>query len=461
MPRTEKDYLGKIKLPDNVYYGIQTMRAIKNFPVSQMHERTEFVRAYVLLKKACALVNLELGALDKEKGKAIIKAANEVLAGRFEDQFVVDVFQAGAGTSFNMNVNEVLANRALEILGRKKGDYSFLSPNDHVNMAQSTNDTFPTASHIAVINCADKLLSVLNDLAQAFREKGKEFNSVLKSGRTHLMDAMPLTLGSEFTAYGVAVARSAERIKQRRDDLLELAIGGTAIGTGANAAPKYKAKVIKKLSELCSLKFRSARDSFEVLQSRAQLLAFSSSLREIALEMIRIANDLRLLSSGPTTGLAEIELPAVQPGSSIMPGKVNPVMAECLNMIAFQIVGNDVCVALAAQAGQLDLNVMTPVMTHNILESISYLVNYLPVFRSRCIQEISANQARCLSYLALNPSLATLLSPKIGYQKAAELAKEALAKKISVADLAIAKGIITKQEAKKIFGKWLGSNKSK
>jgi aspartate ammonia-lyase len=451
MVRTERDYLGKIELPDDAYYGVQTARALKNFPVSGITERPEFIHAYVLIKKAAALVNMELGKLDEEKGKAIVKAADDVLTGGYENQFPVDVFQAGAGTSFNMNINEVLANRALEILGRQKGDYDFLSPNDHVNMAQSTNDTFPTASHIAVIIAADNLVSHLSEIGDSFKNKGKEFGSIPKSGRTHLMDATPLILGHEFLAYASAIDRAKERIRQRRNDLLELAIGGTAVGTGTNAHPKYRERVTDTLSKLCSVEFISAKNSFEALQSRSQLAAFSGALKELALELIRIANDLRLLASGPTAGLAEIRLPAVQPGSSIMPGKINPVMAECLDMVAFQVVGNDTAVAMAAQAGQLDLNVMTPVMTYNILFSLDILNNYLPVFQKRCLGCIEADEAQCRSYLELNPSMATLLVPKIGFMKAAELAKEALEKGVSVPKLAVEKGLIAQNEADEIF----------
>lgn len=449
--RIEKDSLGEIEIPDEVYYGIQTARAIANFTVSGIRERPEFIRAYVMIKKAAALTNMELGLMDNEKGKAIVKAADEVLEGKFQDQFVVDVYQAGAGTSFNMNVNEVLANRALEIMGRAKGDYGFLSPNDHVNMAQSTNDTFPSASHIAVVMACVELLAVLDNLSRAFNIKGQEFALIPKSGRTHLKDAMPVLLGDEFKAYATAIERSGYRIKQRRDDLLELPIGGTATGTGTNAHPKYRQIVIRRLTELCSVSFVFAKDSFEALQSRSQLAAFSSALKELALELIRIANDLRLLSSGPTTGLAEIELPAVQPGSSIMPGKVNPVMAECLNMLAFQIVGNDTVAGLAAQAGQIDLNVMTPVMIHNILQSIAMLTNFLPTFQKRCVEGIRADEARCRSYIDLNPALATLLSPKIGYLNAAKLAKEAMEKRIPVNRLAVQKGLISQEESEKLF----------
>jgi aspartate ammonia-lyase len=440
-----------MELPDDAYYGIQTARAMKNFPVSGIRERPELIHSYVLVKKAAALANMELEMLDLERGRAIVGAADKVLTGEFNDQFHVDVYQAGAGTSFNMNVNEVIANLALESMGKPKGDYDTLSPNDHVNMAQSSNDTFPTASHIAVVMASDQLLGILDDLAGALKEKAAEFMPIPKSGRTHLMDAMPVRLGHEFRAYGAAVERAADRIRQRRQDLMELPIGGTATGTGTNAHPAYRTSVIAKISELTSLTFVHARDSFEALQSRSQLAAFSSALKELALELIRIANDLRLMSSGPTTGIAEIGLPAVQPGSSIMPGKVNPVMAECLDMVAFQVVGSDVTVSLAAQAGQFELNVMTPVITYNILQSIAILACYLPVFTERCVRGIEPDEARCRSYLELNPSLATLLSPRIGYLKAAELAEEAAERRMPVADLAVEKGLITEEEAREIF----------
>jgi aspartate ammonia-lyase len=449
--RKEKDSLGELELPDNALYGIQTKRAMINFPVSGIGERREFINAYVLVKSAAAMVNVRLGVLDAEKGDAIIKAAEEVLSEKHYNQFRVDVFQAGAGTSFNMNVNEVLANRALEILGREKGDYEFLSPNDHVNRAQSTNDTFPTAAHIACVMATDPLIKAIAELAGAFERKAQEFSHIPKSGRTHLMDATPLTLGHEFKAYTAALVRAGEKIVQRREDLLEIPLGSTAVGTGVSAHPDYREEVIKELSELTSFIFKPSRDSFEGLQSRAQLAAFSGSLRELAMELNRIANDLRLLGSGPITGLAEITLPTVQPGSSIMPGKVNPVMAECLNMVAFHVIGNDTTVGLAASAGQLDLNVFTPVMIHNILESMTILTNYLPVFQRRCVEGISANEKKARSYLEKNPSLATLLSPKIGYLAAAELAKEALGKGISVKKLAVQKGVITKAEARIIF----------
>ncbi|WP_424354760.1 aspartate ammonia-lyase [Methanobacterium sp. MBAC-LM] len=449
--RLEKDSIGEREIPDNAYYGIQALRAMENFPVSGRHERPELIKSYILVKKAAAITNMELGTLDNVRGEAIVKAADEIISGKLVDQFPLDIFQAGAGTSFNMNINEVLANRALEILGKNRGEYDYLSPNDHVNQSQSSNDTFPTASHIAVLFEADLLNIVLLNLADAFKQKGKEISYIPKSGRTHLMDAVPVTIGDEFIAYGSAIKRAAERIRERRNNLLEVAIGGTATGTGVNSPPSYRKNVVKKLAELTSLKLIPANNSFEALQSRSQMAAFSGALRELALELIRIANDLRLMGSGPTSGLNEIVLPPVQPGSSIMPGKVNPVMAECLNMISFQIIGNDTAVSLAVQAGQLDLNVMTPVITSNILESVAMLNNYLPIFQSRCVEGIMVNRKRLQTVAGMNPILATLLSPKIGYLHAAELAEESMKTNQPIKDLVIAKGILSEEDANRLF----------
>jgi aspartate ammonia-lyase len=449
--RTEKDSLGKKEIPATAYYGIQTLRAVENFPVSGRGESSELIRAYVIVKKAAALTNMELDSLDNQRGEAILKAADEILIGKLADQFPVDLFQAGAGTSFNMNINEVIANRALEIMGREKGDYKYLSPNDHVNKSQSSNDTFPTASHIAIILESDTLQNVIKDLSLSFKRKGEEMISIPKSGRTHLMDAMPVTIGDEFLAYSSAITRAGRRIHERRNDLLEIAIGGTATGTGVNTPPSYRDKVIKNLVELTSLDLVPAINSHESLQSRSQMAAFSGALREFAIELVRIANDLRLMGSGPTAGLAEIILPPVQPGSSIMPGKVNPVMAECLNMVSFQIIGNDTTVSIAAQAGQLELNVMTPIMTSNILESLKLMNNYLPVFQSNSIEGIRIDEEKLRNIAGMNPSLVTLLSPKIGYLKAAEIAKEALEKKESIRDLVVERGILSADEADKLF----------
>ena len=449
--RQERDVLGTREIPDHVYYGVETIRALENFPVSGIREQTEFIQSFALVKKAVTLTNMELGVLDREKGMAIVRATDEVLQGRFADQFPVDVFQAGAGTSSHMNINEVLANRALELLGRKKGDYDFLSPHDHVNKSQSTNDTFPTASHLAIIVMADRLIPILENLTNALYRKGEEFCTVPKSGRTHLMDALPIMLGDEFSAYGSAIARAATRIQERKNDLLEIAIGGTATGTGANTPLGFRDRVIYHLSHLTSLPLRPAQNSFEALQSRSQMVSFSGSLRELGLELIRIANDLRMMGSGPTAGINEISLPAVQPGSSIMPGKVNPVMAECLDMICYQIIGNDTAVTSAAQAGQLELNVMTPVMTHNILESLRYLTNFLPVFQKCCIEGISAHEEHMRSGIEKNPSLITLLASRIGYLQAAILAEEALKSNTPISTLVVEKGIMTDKEAKKFF----------
>lgn len=451
MTRIERDSLGERMIPDEGYYGIQTVRAVENFPVSGITIHPDLVRAYAQVKKAAATANYELGSLDSERMSAIVQAAEEIIAGSLGDQFPVDIYQAGAGTSTNMNVNEVIANRALEILGKSRGDYDFLSPNDHVNLAQSTNDTYPTASHIAIINGSDALDDALKTLIHTFQVKGVEFADMPKTGRTHLMDAIPVRLGDEFLAYAASIQRSRERIRQRRDDLLEVAIGGTATGTGTNAHPSYRSTVIPILREITGLPLVPASDSMEALQSRSQMAAFSGSLKELALELIRIANDLRLMNSGPTAGLNELTLPAVQPGSSIMPGKVNPVMAECLNMISFRVIGNDTTVCLAAQAGQLELNVMTPVMTSVILESLTLLTRFLPVFTSHCLSGIIAHTDQLSSLLRLNPILATVIAPRIGYLQAARLVKESQEQNRPIPDIAVEKGILSREEADSIF----------
>ena len=407
----------------------------------------------MLIKKAAAKANMQVGWLDKKIGEAIIEACDEVLSGKFMDQFVIDVFQAGAGTSFNMNTNEVLANRALEILGKQKGDYKSVSPNDHVNMAQSTNDTYPTALHVSVLMALQPLLKALDDLAEAFLELGKKNAHVLKSGRTHLQDAVPVTIGQEFTAYGSAVANAAAELRKRQENLYAVALGGTATGTGANTHPQYKQLAVAELAKLTGFPLKPAGDNFEALQSHRRAQTVSSGLKELALELIRIANDLRLLASGPTTGINEITLPPVQPGSSIMPGKVNPVMAECLDMIAYQVVGNDVAVSMAVQAGQLELNVMTPAIAYNMLFSIQILGNFIPAFTERCVKGITVDEKRCEQYLEKNPSMATLLAPKIGYLEAAKIAKQAQAENRTVKEIALEKGLLSKEELEKIFSR--------
>jgi aspartate ammonia-lyase len=451
--RKEVDPLGERLIPKEAYYGIQTLRAIENFPVSGIRAPLQFIRAYVLVKKAAAIANMQVGKLEKKKAKAIIEACDEVLAGKLLDQFMVDVFQAGAGTSFNMNANEVLANRGLEILGKPKGDYKIVSPNDHVNMGQSTNDTFPTALHVSVLMSLQPLLAALDELAAAFNELGKKYKHVLKSGRTHLQDAVPITIGQEFTAYGSAIANTSAELRKRQENLNAVALGGTAVGTGTNSHPNYKPLAIAELAKMTGFPLKPASNSFEALQSQRPAQSVSSGLKELALELIRIANDLRLLASGPTTGLNEIVLPPVQPGSSIMPGKVNPVMAECLDMVAYQVVGNDLATSLAVQAGQLELNVMTPTIMYNILFSIQILSNYVPVFTSKCVKGITVNEKQCHQYLEKNPSLATLLSPYIGYLEAAKIAKQAQAENRSVKEIALEKKLLKPDEIKKIFSR--------
>ena len=449
--RKERDSLGEREVPAGAYFGIQTLRATENFPVSGIMARPEFVNAYAMVKKAAAEANMDVGWLEPRIGNAIMAACDEILAGKLHDQFVVDVFQAGAGTSFNMNINEVVANRALEMIGRKKGEYKIISPNDHVNMAQSTNDTYPTAMRLCILIIAQRLLDGLENLRKAFVKKGMEFERVLKSGRTHLMDALPVTLGQEFMAYSVAIKKARDILKENLKLLEEVPLGGTAVGSGANTHPDYEVQVVKRLREITGLNLTEAENSHEMLQSRLEIGSLSGGLKALSLELIRISNDLRLMNSGPVTGWGEIRLPATQPGSSIMPGKVNPVMAECMDMICFQIIGNDLAVSMAVQAGQMELNVMNPVMIHNILESMVLLDNYIPVFIEKCISGIEADEAKCKSYLDKNPSIATFLDQHIGYLKAAEIAKEALRRDMSVRDLVIEKGILSKEDLDRIF----------
>lgn len=449
--RNERDSLGEREIPEDVYYGIQTMRASENFPVSNLPNHPYLIDVYASIKEAAAITNIDVGWLDKEIGDPIVKASQEVRNGGLRDQFIVDRFQAGAGTSTNMNVNEVIANRALELLGKKKGSYDIISPNDHVNMAQSTNDTFPTAMQISVYRMTTELIFAVKSLADSFFRKGEEFKRVLKTGRTHLQDAMPVTLGGEFNAYGYALKRVADSMDKRNIRLLDLPLGGTATGTGINTHPEFKKKVIERLSEIWSIDLTPNPSPYEAMQSTTRIVGVSSAYKELAIELGRISNDLRLLSSGPTSGFSEIQLPAVQPGSSIMPGKVNPVMAECMNMICFVVIGNDVAISTAAGAGQLELNVMMPVMGNLILRSAEYLVNFLPVFEKKCIDGITVDAEALNKKAMANPALATLLNRKLGYLKAAEVAKEAMERKRSVVDIVLEKGLLTKEEADKLF----------
>jgi fumarate hydratase class II len=436
--RVEYDSLGEVFVSSNALYGAQTQRAIENFPISGLQPRQAFIWSMGVIKRAAAEVNKDLGLLDSEKANAIIQAAQEVIDGKWNEQFVVDPFQAGAGTSHHMNVNEVIANRATQLLGGKLGEY-LVHPNDHVNMAQSTNDVIPTAIRLGCLWRLDELLTALKKISSALTMKAREFDDIVKSGRTHLQDAVPIRLGQEFGAYAKAIERDAERIQYAAEGLSRLGIGGTAVGSGLNAHPDYHRQMVSKLSELTTLKLSESDNLFESMQSMADAAAFSASLRTLALTLIRIANDFRLLSSGPTTGLDEIRLPAVQPGSSIMPSKVNPVMAEMLDMAMFQVIGCDVTIALAAQAGQLELNVMMPVIAHNLFEMMQITIGSVQAFTERAVRGITANREKAEGWLAQNPIVVTALNPLIGYSQGAELVKEAAARNMTIHEIAVEK----------------------
>lgn len=450
--RTEKDPLGEKAVPINAYYGIQTLRAIENFPVSGIPPKKEFITATAMTKKAAALANITTASLNKKIGRAIVKATDEIIHGKLHKEFVVDAYQAGAGTSHNMNTNEVIANRAIEILGGKKGDYRIVHPNDHVNMSQSTNDIMPTSMRLAGLFMAEGLTVELKQLEKALSAKSKEFDNIIKSARTHLQDAVPIRLGQEFQSYRRVISKAIKRIKNTADELKELGIGATAAGTGINTHPAYRRHVIKTLREITGIKdLRPADDMFEAINSMADFVNLSATLRGLAIELIKIANDLRLLSSGPKTGFAEITLPPVQPGSSIMPGKVNPVMAEMLNMVCFQVIGNDTAIAMAAQAGQLELNVMMPLINYNLLQSLEILKNAVRVFTERCVKGIKADRIRCSEMAEKSVGIATVLNPFIGYEKASAVVKEAVAKGKSIREVIIEKGILSKKEIDKIL----------
>ena len=458
--RTEKDSLGEIQVPTTALWGAQTQRAILNFLVSGMKPYPAFIWAQATIKRAAAQVNHDLGLFkDKqaaertisgaELAKAIIQAANEVIAGQWNDQFVVDPFQAGAGTSHNMNTNEVIANRANQLLGYTVTDsHKPVHPNDHVNMAQSTNDTIPTAIRLGCLWRLNELVQTLAKLQDAFTQKSAEFDAVVKSGRTHLQDAVPVRLGQEFGAYAKAVERDIEKIKQAAEGLRRLGIGGTATGTGLNAHPEYHRRMVRALAEITGLELYESDDLFESMQSMQDAVFFSGAIRTLAQDLTRIANDFRLLSSGPATGLDEIRLPAVQPGSSIMPGKVNPVLAEMLNMAMFHVMGNDLTVMLAGQAGQLELNVMMPIIAHNLFEMMHVTIGAVKAFTEKCVIGVEANREKAEGWLAKNAILVTALNPIIGYQKGAEVAKKAMVTNRSILDIVVELGYMTEDEAR-------------
>jgi aspartate ammonia-lyase len=432
-------------------YGAQTARAVENYPISGMRAHPALIRAVGMVKRAAAEANRELGVVSAERADAIAAAAQEVIDGRWDGEFVVDVFQAGAGVSFHMNANEVIANRANQILGEPLGSYAKVHPNDHVNYGQSTNDVFPTTMRLGSLLGLEGLYPVLDALAGSFAAKGREFDGILKAGRTHLQDATPIRLGQEFAAYGLAVRKAGESIRRAGETLRELGLGGSAVGTGINTHPGYRVLAIANLARISGQALTPAEDMRWAMQSCAPMAEVSAALRGLALETIRISNDLRLLASGPNTGLHEIELPSLQPGSSIMPGKINPVLPELAAMVGFQVVGNDVAVAMAVQAGQLELNVMMPTMAFSVLQSIAILTNMLRQLDERCVRGITANRARCEYYAQSTVSLATALNPYIGYAKAAEIVKESIASGRGIIDVAREKGLLTEAQIAEIL----------
>lgn len=436
--RIEKDSLGELEVPENAYYGVQTQRAVLNFPITGMKPYPAFIWSMATIKTAAAKVHLDLNLLPTKQANAIIEAGNEVMQGKWNNEFVVDPFQAGAGTSHNMNTNEVIANRATQLLGGKLGEYT-IHPNDHVNMGQSTNDTIPTAIRLGCLWRLDELNSAINCLVAELAKKAAEFDNIVKSGRTHLQDAVPVRLGQEFGAYARAIERDGERINRAAEGLRRLGIGGTATGSGLNAHKEYHPRMVAEISRITSLELYTSDNLFESMQSMADMVDFSSAMRTLAITLTRIANDFRLLSSGPATGLDEIHLPAVQPGSSIMPGKVNPVLAEMLNMAMYHVIGNDTTVSLASQAGQLELNVMMPIIAHNLFEMMHIMIGSINAFTKKCVVGIVANAEKAEGWLEKNSILVTALNPLIGYQVGADMVKESLARNITIRELALEK----------------------
>jgi aspartate ammonia-lyase len=444
--RIDKDSLGEFKVPENAYYGPFTARALEQYKVTGNKSHLNLIKAYVMIKRSAAVTNFELQILDEKIAKVIIQACDEILSGQFLDQFVVDAINSGAGTAFNMNINEIIANRALEILGKSKGDYRIISPNDHVNMSQSSNDTFPTAMHIAILMNINLVIKALDVMIASLKTKSLDFKNIIKIGRTHLMDALPVTLGSEFEVYAYALERAKEEIINTQRKLELIGIGGTAVGTGVNTPKGYREKIVKHLSDISGLNLKMSANLHFFLQSKFDIANFSSGLKNLAIELIKMANDLRLMASGPLAGLAEILIPAVHAGSSIMPGKVNPSLAECLNMICFDIIGKDVSVTMAAQAGQFELNVMMPGMLKNVLDATDMLINFLPIFATNFINGIQVNSERLKQQVEKSPILITLLNPYVGYLTAAEIYKESLRTGSGIRELILRKKLMSEKE---------------
>lgn len=441
--RIERDSMGEMQVPGDALYGAQTQRAVLNFPISNLRFSRSFIAAMGLIKKAAAEVNMELGELDERRGQAIIQAAEELINGQLDAQFVLDIFQTGSGTSTNMNTNEVLASRSSQILGAALGSKE-VHPNDHVNMGQSSNDVIPTAMHIAARVAIEKeLIPAIEALRDSFQAKAADFDDVIKSGRTHLMDATPVRLGQEFAGYASQLAHGIRRLREASEDLAELALGGTAVGTGTNQLPEFSQSAIRRISQYTDVLFREADNHFEAQGAKDAYVYASGALNTLATSLMKIANDIRWMASGPTSGLAEIMLPAIQPGSSIMPGKVNPVMCESMMMVCAQVMGNHLTVTIGGQHGNFELNVMMPVMAHNLLESIAILGSVCDAFRVNCVEGITANRKRCQELLELNPSIATALNKSIGYDEAAKVAKESASSGRSVREVVKERGLLS------------------
>jgi aspartate ammonia-lyase len=449
--RIEKDYLGIIKVPKKAYWGVQTERALENFPISGITPIKEYTYSIVLIKKAAAIANSEIGLLEKKKANAIIQACNEILEGKFDNQFLVDIYQAGEGTSNNMNVNEVIANIAIEKLGKKRGDYSVVHPNDDVNMGQSSNDVIPTATKIAALQLSNELLKALNELDKSFLKKAIEFDKIIKSGRTHLMDAAPIRLGQEFKAWADLIKESISRINEANKELKNINLGATAVGTGINADPRYIKKAIRYLSNWTNINLKQAKDLPAVTESPSDLFALSTAITVLSADLIKIANDLRLMNSGPITGLAEIILPAVQPGSSIMPGKVNPSIAEMVDMVCFRVMGDNKTIELATQAGQFELNVMEPIISYCLLHDLIILRNACKVFAEKAINDIKVNKERIEEMVNKTPGVGLALNPYIGYENSAEIVKTALKEGKTIQQVAEEKNVLKKEKLEKIF----------
>ena len=444
--RSDKDSLGTVKIPTDAYYGPFTGRAIKQYQVTGQRPHPNLIKSFAMIKRSAALSNMKAKALDRKRGNAIAKACDKIIAGKYQDQFVVDMINSGAGTAFNMNTNEVIANVALKILGKKLGQYEHLHPNDHVNMSQSSNDTFPTAMHVAILFAIRDMLPVIDRLIKSLRKKAKQFSSYKKVGRTHLMDALPVTLGSEFASYATALTVARDGITSAKKELGKVALGGTAVGTGANTPKGYRNVAIRELSKVSKLSLRPQQDMQYSLQSRYAVANMSSALKNYSVDLGKIANDIRLMASGPIAGLSELSIPAVHAGSSIMPGKVNPSLAECMNMICYAVIGNDTTVTVAAQAGQFELNVMLPVMLKSVLDSTDMLTNFLPIFSANLIDGLDANKQKLQDNIEKSPVIVTLLAPKIGYQKSADLFKESMKTGKTIRELVISKKLMTKKQ---------------